>query len=170
VTFHRGDVLVVHRLDVRVLVPRRGDGVAAERVHEGQEHEPEELEVGELLGALLRGARAALDVAAGVAGAAAGEHGPVQRERRLVEPEALQGDEDATGEVDGEAPRQERAEDGGGDAEADEDEEEVVVVALQAHVGGGVEVEEHELRRERRRRHQAQDAIGQGQVPAASTC
>ena len=44
-----------------------------------------------------------------------------------------------------------------------------MVVALQAHVGGGVEVEEHELRRERRRRHQAQDAIGQGQVPAAIT-
>jgi hypothetical protein len=36
-------------------------------------------------------------------------------------------------------------------------------------VGGGVEVEENELRGERRRRHQAQDAIGQGQVPAAIT-
>lgn len=55
VTLHRRDVLVVHRRQVRVPVPRRGDGVAHKHVQEGQEHEPEQLEVRQLLGAFLRG-------------------------------------------------------------------------------------------------------------------
>jgi hypothetical protein len=161
-------VLVVHRRQVRVPVPRRGDGVAPERVHEGEEHGPEQLQVGQLLGALLGGAAAALHAAAlgGVQGAPGREHGPVQRERCLVEPQPLQRDQHAGGEVGGEARRQERAEDGGEDAEADEDDEEVVVVALQPHVGAGVVGEEEELRRERRRRHQAQLTVRQRQVPA----
>ena len=162
---HRRDVLVVHRGELRVAVPRRSDSVAPKHITEGEEDESKELEVGELLGALLRGARMAVDVAVGVTRAPGGEHGTVERERRLVEPEPLQRDEDARGEVHREARRQERAQDGGGDAERHEDDEEVVVVAFETHVRRGVEVEEHQLRRERRRRYQAECAVGQREVP-----
>nr|AAD27578.1 hypothetical protein [Sorghum bicolor] len=158
---HRRDVLVVHRGELRVAIPRRSDSVAPKHITEGEEDESKELEVGELLGALLRGARMAVDVAVGVTRAPGGEHGTVERERRLVEPEPLQRDEDARGEVHREARRQERAQDGGGDAERHEDDEEVVVVAFETHVRRGVEVEEHQLRRERRRRYQAECAVGQ---------
>ena len=159
----------MHRHQFRVPVPRRCNGIATKHVDEGEEHGPKQLEIGQLLGALLRGTAAAVDlVAFGVAVAPVREHGPVQRERRLVEPQPLQRDERAGGDVDGEARRQERAEDAGEDAEADEDDEEVVVVAFQAHVGAGVVGEEQEFRCERRRRHQAQLAVGQRQVPAVT--
>jgi hypothetical protein len=123
-------VLVMHRREVRVPVPRCRDGVAPKHVDESDEHDPEQLQVGQLLGALLRGAAAAVDVAVGVHAALGREHGPVQRERRLVEPQPLQREEHAGGEVGGEARRRERAQDGGEDAEADEEDQEVVVVAL----------------------------------------
>lgn len=156
----------MHRGQVGVPVPRRGDGEAPERVGADEEDEAEQLEVGELLGALLGGVGVAVDVAVGVAAAARRQRGPVERERRLVEPEALERDGGAAGDVNGEARGEEGAEHGGGDAERDDDDEEVVVVALEALVGGGVEVEEEELRHERRRRHQAQRPLRQRQVPA----
>lgn len=59
----------------------------------------------------------------------------------------LECNECARGDVDGEAPRQERAEDGGEDAEADENDEEVVVASssVQPCLGCGVVGEEQEL-------------------------
>ena len=120
----------MHRRQVRVPVPRRGDGVASKHVEEGEEHGPKQLQVGQLLGALFRSAAVAVDAVIGVLAAPIREHGPVQRERCLVEPQPLQRDEHAGGEVDREIRRQERAEDGGEDAEADEEDQEVVVVAL----------------------------------------
>lgn len=150
---------------VRVAVLGGGDGVAAEGVGEDEEDAGEELEVGELLRALPGGVPVALDFRAGVPAAPLREHRPVEREGRLVEPQALQGDEHAAGEVGGEARREERPEDGGGDAEPDEHDEEVVVVPLQPLVRGRVEVEEHQLGREGRRREQAQRGLRQGQVP-----
>lgn len=158
-------VMDMDRRQLQVIpIPCRGHGVAPERVDEREEHEPEQLEVGQLLGALLRGGAVALDAGVGargveVANAARGEHGAVQRERGLVEPQALDGDEDAGAEVGGEAGGKERAGDERGDAEGEDGEEEAVVVALQPRVRGGVEVEEQELRRECAREHQAQRAV-----------
>jgi len=120
----------MHRRQVRVPVPRRGDGVASKHVEEGEEHGPKQLQVGQLLGALFRSAAVAVDAVIGVLAAPIREHGPVQRERRLVEPQPLQRDEHAGGEVDRETRRQECAEDVGEDVEADEEDQEVVVVAL----------------------------------------
>lgn len=157
----------MHGRQVRVPVHGRGDGIAPKHVDEGEEYSPEQLEVSQLLGAFLCGAAVAVDlVAVGISVAPVREHGAVQRERRLVEPQPLQRDEHTGSDVDGEARRQEHAKDGGEDAEADEDDEEVVVVPLQPCVGGRVVGEEQEFRRERCRSHQAQLAVGQGQVPA----
>jgi len=61
---HGRDVPVVHNGQLRMPIPRRSNGVAPE--HDEREDEPKELEFGELLGALLRGACAAVDVAVGV--------------------------------------------------------------------------------------------------------
>ena len=62
---------------------RRRRSIQARRRRRGTR--PEQLQVSQLLGALLRGAAMVVDAAVGVLDAPVREHGPVQRERRLVE-------------------------------------------------------------------------------------